>query len=112
MCKTMCKGGKCMSACAAQWLVLVGAINWGLIGVGYFVGGSDWNVVRMIFGSIEWLEALVYIIVGASAVVSIVGCRCSMCKGGACATGGCCKSAEGEKEEGCCGGSCGCEEKK
>ncbi len=105
----MCKGGKCTAACAAQWLVLVGAINWGLVGVGYFVGGSDWNVVRMIFGSIEWLEALIYIVVGVSAIGSIVGCKCATCNGGACAAGGC---GTGEKEGGCCGGSCGCEEKK
>lgn len=107
-----------MLACAAQWLVLVGAINWGLIGVGYFVGGSDWNVVRMIFGSIPVLESVIYILVGASAVVSIVGCPCGMCKGGkgGCCGGGACNKEAGDanaccnddkKEEGgCCGKGC------
>ncbi len=97
MCKTMCKGGKCTAACVGSWLVLVGALNWGLIGLGQLFGNSDWNVVHMIFGSVSWLESVVYLLVGVSAVVSIVGCKCATCKGGAgaCGTGG-------------CGESCGC----
>lgn len=45
-------------------LALIGALNWGLIGV----GNSSWNVVNMIFGSVAWLERLVYILVGVSAL--------------------------------------------
>jgi hypothetical protein len=41
-------------------LVIVGAINWGLVGIG------GWNVVNMILGSVAWLESLVYILVGLS----------------------------------------------
>ena len=43
-------------------LVIVGAINWGLVGV----GGMDWNVVNLILGSVEWLESVIYILVGVS----------------------------------------------
>jgi uncharacterized membrane protein YuzA (DUF378 family) len=46
-------------------LVVVGAINWGLVGIG------DWNVVSMILGSIPWLEKLVYVLVGLSGLVLI-----------------------------------------
>lgn len=49
-------------------LLVVGGINWGLVGLGMFLGG-DWNLVSMILGSIPMLESLVYLLVGVSAVV-------------------------------------------
>lgn len=67
----------------AEVLVWVGGINWGLIGV----GGDGWNVVRMILGSVSWLESLVYILVGLSAIYLIFthGKCCKACdsRGGA-----------------------------
>ena len=39
-------------------LVIIGGLNWGLIGLG------GWNVVDMIFGSVGWLLNTVYILVG------------------------------------------------
>lgn len=61
-------------------LVMVGAVNWGLVGVGGFVGG-DWNVVHLVLGSMPVLEALVYVLVGASGVYEIVShkSRCKEC---------------------------------
>jgi len=55
---------------ATRILVLVGGVNWGLVGIGMIIG-SDWNVVHMIFGMIPVLEAIVYILVGLSAVKMI-----------------------------------------
>lgn len=49
-------------------LVIVGGVNWGLIGLGSLMGGADWNVVKMILGSWPMLEAVVYFLVGLSAV--------------------------------------------
>lgn len=46
-------------------LVIVGAVNWGLVGV------ADWNLVNLIFGSIGWLESLVYILVGIAGLWTI-----------------------------------------
>lgn len=43
-------------------LVIVGGINWGL------VGALDLNLVTLLFGSVMWLEKVVYILVGVSAV--------------------------------------------
>ena len=51
-------------------LVMVGALNWGLVGLGGFMGGN-WNLVNLIFGSWPMLEWLVYILVGASAVYEV-----------------------------------------
>lgn len=48
-------------------LVIVGGVNWGLVGLGMLLGGN-WNVVSMIFGMVPPLEAIVYVLVGASAV--------------------------------------------
>jgi uncharacterized membrane protein YuzA (DUF378 family) len=58
--------------CTAFWLVIIGALNWGLIAIGYWMG-SNWNVVNLIFGSVSWLENLVYLLVGLSALFLIFG---------------------------------------
>lgn len=55
-----------MTTHIAYILVLVGALNWGAVGLGYLLG-SDFNVVHMIFGSIAYLEAIIYVLVGISA---------------------------------------------
>ena len=66
-------------------LIIVGALNWGLVGLGGFFGGN-WNVVNLLFGSWPWLEWLVYLLVGVSGVVMLFGgCKCSKCK--ACMSG-------------------------
>ena len=65
-------------------LIIVGALNWGLVGLGGFVG-SDWNVVSMILGSWPQVEWLVYVLVGLSAGYELVTHRqnCKLCgKGG------------------------------
>lgn len=51
-------------------LVTVGGINWGLIGLSTLLGGTgaSWNLVSMIVGSWPMLEAVVYVLVGLSAV--------------------------------------------
>ena len=89
-----CKGGMCKGGCVgnmiAKILVIVGGVNWGLVGIGMLFG-SDWNVVKMILGSLPTLEAIVYILVGLSAIMMIFGCKCGKCKN-ACAV-------EGKKEE-------------
>ena len=48
-------------------LVIVGAVNWGLVGIGQFLG-ANWNLVSIIFGSIPTLEALIYVLVGLAGV--------------------------------------------
>lgn len=51
----------------ARILVVVGGVNWGLVGLGQLLG-SDLNVVHMIVGSVPTLESVVYILVGLAAV--------------------------------------------
>jgi uncharacterized membrane protein YuzA (DUF378 family) len=59
-------------------LLVIGGLNWGLIGIGMLMG-SDFNVVHMILGSVPTLEAVVYILVGVAAIMKIFGCRCKKC---------------------------------
>ena len=49
----------------ANILVIVGALNWGLVGL------LDFNVVNMVLGSMAGLEKIVYILVGLSGVLAL-----------------------------------------
>ena len=51
----------------AMLLVVLGALNWGLIAFGgLFLGGTDLNVVELVLGSWPALVQFVYLLVGAS----------------------------------------------
>ncbi len=50
-------------------LVVVGALNWGLVGV----TSSDWDLVTAIFGGIPWLRELVFILVGLAGLMMLFG---------------------------------------
>jgi uncharacterized protein len=60
--------GKTMKALNAIALVLiiVGGLNWGLVGL------FDFNLVAAIFGTDTWFTNLVYILVGLAAIYSFV----------------------------------------
>ena len=64
----------CTGSKLAWWLIIIGALNWGL------VGAFDWNLVNWLVGQWEWLERAVYIIVGLAALGSLWGCKCKTCK--------------------------------
>ena len=48
-------------------LVIVGALNWGLIGLGGFLA-KDLNVVNMLLGAWPMVEWVVYVLVGLAGV--------------------------------------------
>lgn len=48
-------------------LVMIGGLNWGLVGLGSWMG-SNLNVINMIFGSWPTIENLIYLLVGLSAL--------------------------------------------
>ncbi len=56
----------------AAILLIVGALNWGLVGLGWLVGSADWNVVHMLLGSWMQVEAIVYVLVGLAGVMALV----------------------------------------
>ena len=49
----------------ALGITIIGAINWGLIGL------FDFNLVNTIFGSMEILEKAIYVIVGICGIINI-----------------------------------------
>ncbi len=63
-------------------LVIVGALNWGLVGLGGFAN-ANWNVVNMILGSWPVVEWSVYVLVGLSAILLLVTHKktCKECSG-------------------------------
>lgn len=100
-----CKDGACKKMCCtpsmiAKVLILIGGINWGLVGAGMLLGsGSEWNVVHLLLGSVPVVEGIVYLLVGISALVKIFGCRCKKCMSGVCGTCG-------VPDKCMCGGNC------
>ena len=63
------KGGKYMKSKGFDYfvltLVIIGAINWGLIGFFKF------DLVAFLFGQMTWLSRIVYAIVGISGLYTI-----------------------------------------
>ena len=72
-------------------MVLVGALNWGL------VGGFGFNLVNSLLGSVPVAEKVVYILVGLSAVAMLLAHKCKKC--------GCCEEGSGGA---CSAKDCGC----
>ena len=56
-------------------LVVIGGLNWGLVGLGNLLGNTadSWNVVRMLLGQWATVEGIVYVLVGLSAILLAVG---------------------------------------
>ena len=83
----MCNGKGCCKGCCTPALIgkillIIGGINWGLIGIGMLMNSGDvnaLNVVHMIFQSVPTVEAIVYVLVGVAAVMKIFGCKCKKC---------------------------------
>ncbi|MFB6071179.1 MAG: DUF378 domain-containing protein [Halanaeroarchaeum sp.] len=51
-------------------LVVVGAINWGLVGIGTGLN-ANWNLVNLLFGSIPALEAAICLLVGLAGLYEL-----------------------------------------
>ena len=83
----MKKGGMCPVHKLSALLLVIGGLNWGLVGLGGFAG-KDWNVVHMLLGGWPSVEWIVYILVGLSAIAMLGACKCCMmckkCEDGKC----------------------------
>jgi len=71
----------CTTSKIVKILLIIGGVNWGLIGLGMLMGNdaNAWNVVHMIFSSVPTLEGIIYVLVGIAAVMKIFGCKCRTC---------------------------------
>ncbi len=78
-------GGMCAVSWVAKILLIIGGLNWGLIGVSMLLGKMyPWDVVSMLLGSWPMVQAIVYVLVGVAAVVKLLGCHCKKCVDGTC----------------------------
>lgn len=68
------KGKACSPHHAGWWLVWLGGLNWGLVGL------FDWNLIEVVFGNWDWLVKLIYILMGVGALLMLNMKGCKMCK--------------------------------
>lgn len=64
--------------CFFKTLLIIGGLNWGLVGLGSFFNGN-WNVVNLLLGRWPVAENIVYLLVGLSALGALVHI-CKLCK--------------------------------
>jgi len=61
-------------------LLVIGGLNWGLVGLSSFMNNINLNIVNLIFGGIPVLENIIYLLVGISAIAHaytcFTGCTC------------------------------------
>lgn len=55
---------KCLD-CIALTLAIIGAVNWGLVGL------FSLDLVALIFGSMSWISRIIYVLVGLSGLYLI-----------------------------------------
>lgn len=81
-----CKEGSskkmCLGETISRILVIIGGINWGLVGIGMLFNKS-WNLVNLLLGSMPLIEAIVYLLVGIAAITLLFSCKCTKCGVGA-----------------------------
>ena len=65
----------CTMCNSSKILLIIGGLNWGLVGIGGFMN-KDLNVVHMLLGNWPSIEWIVYVLVGAAAVVKLFGAKC------------------------------------
>lgn len=74
----------CGGGAVAYWLLVIGGINWGLVGLSGFLD-KNLNVVNLLLGSWPNVEWIVYILVGLAGVWGLISCK--KCCGGMCPVG-------------------------
>jgi uncharacterized membrane protein YuzA (DUF378 family) len=57
----------------AWWLLLIGGLNWGLVGL------LNLDLVAMLLGAGSLLSRVVYVLVGVSALAMLAKDKCKMC---------------------------------
>jgi uncharacterized membrane protein YuzA (DUF378 family) len=71
--------GKCTWNTVSFWLLVIGGLNLGISGIGDLLG-SNWNIINLVLGGIPFVEPIVYVLIGISAIVAMMTCKCKTCK--------------------------------
>lgn len=79
-CKGCCKN-KCICRKTRNFLLIVGGLNWGLVGVGMLMDNdiNAWNFIHKILVSLPIVEGIIYVLVGIAALMKIFSFRCKKC---------------------------------
>lgn len=64
----MKSGGRCVVCKLVGLLVVLGALNWGLVGL------MQWDVVEALLGPMTTATRAVYIVIGVAGVLAAVSC--------------------------------------
>ena len=88
--------GKCTAHMIAWVLVIIGGLNWGL------VGAFNYNLVDGIFGVGSMVARIIYVVVGLATIFMLLEVKCKKCKGHMCK--GCGVKMEDKMEGGMKGG--------
>jgi len=61
-------------------LLIIGGLNWGLVGLGGFLG-KNLNLVNLLLGKWPQVEWIIYLLVGIAALTKLVLCfvKCKIC---------------------------------
>jgi len=71
----------CTVGMIAKILLIIGGLNWGLVGLGGFLD-KNLNVVNLLLGQWPQVEWVVYLLVGVAAVIKLFSMK--NCCGGKC----------------------------
>jgi uncharacterized membrane protein YuzA (DUF378 family) len=69
----------CDYSTAGWWLLVLGGVNWGLVGIGWFMN-QDINLLHFALGTWPIVENVAYIVIGIAAGMFVIGCPCQECK--------------------------------
>ena len=69
---------KSILAQIAYWLTIIGALNLGLYGLGYFLK-ENWNLLYLIIGSTPTIPYALYVLIGLSAIYTVMSCQKTSC---------------------------------
>lgn len=75
----MMKSCQCAPSKIAWILVIIGGLNWGLVGIGMLMK-QNWDIINLLIGGSPTFEAIVYILVGVATVAILFGCKCKKCR--------------------------------
>lgn len=75
----MCNNGKKTLVGKIAWaLIIAGGLNWGLVGLGMFMG-INLNAINLIFSGMPAIEWTVYLLVGVAVILKLAHKKCGAC---------------------------------
>ena len=72
----MMSKGRCIVCKLVGLLVVIGALNWGLVGI------AQWDLVESLLGRMTLASRAVYTVIGVAGLAAVISCfKCCPCAG-------------------------------